>query len=135
MKTGLKRIKASITVLWLSIISFPSKVVGRLASQVHSNDLTHMQTKYWVQSIGTVTVDKTPAEQISSRVSDIKVFQILLVVAVFIVWIINLVKIRKIDDRALRAKKTKKIIVFVVIALITVFLLSLWIRLIKKYTI
>ena len=135
MKSNLKKVKTSIAVLWLSIISFPSKVVGQLALQVLSNDLTHMQTKYWVQPIRTVTVDETPTEQISSRVSDIKLFQILLVVAVFIVWIINLVKIRKIDDRALREKKTKKIIVFVVIALITVFLLSLWIRLIKKYAI
>lgn len=128
MKTTLKRIKVSLAVFWLSIISFPSKVVGQLTSQVLSKDLSHMQTKYWV-------LEGASIEPMSTLINGIKLFQILLIIVVFIVWIVNFVKIRKIDDKTQKENKTKKTIIFIVIALIIILLLWIWIRLIKKYDI
>ena len=126
MKTTLKWVKASLAVLWLSIISFPSKVI----SQMMSDDLVPFQTKYWVQQ--PVEAYKISVEPISTIIDITKRLQVLLVVIVFIVWIVNFVKIRKIDDKSLRKKKIRKMIMFMLIILLIILLLSLWIRLINR---
>ena len=127
MKKTLNKLKVILAILWGAIISIPSKVIG----QVISPSFDHMQTFYWVASPDLV-LTQSP-EPVFTITNIIRISQILLGTIVFIVWIVNLIKIRKIEDKALKQKNMKRIGIIVLISIVIIFLLSLSIRLIKKY--
>lgn len=127
MKKTLNKLKVILATLWGVIISIPSKVIG----QVVSPSFDHMQTFYWVASPDLV-LTQSP-EPVSTITNIIRISQILVGAIVFVVWIINLIQLRKINDKALKQKKIKKTCIMLIIALLVIFLLSLSIRLIKKY--
>ena len=133
MEKSLNKVKTGITALWVVIISFPYKIINSVAAQSFND----MQTFYWVMSPDILIESSEPSSTISTISSIINIMrfsQILLAAIVFIVWIINLIKIRKINDKALKQNTLKKTSIVILIAVIVIFLLSLWARLIKKYT-
>ena len=117
MKKTLNKIKATITALWVAIVSFFSKVFGQLDTYCPD---CKMQSLYWV----------SPLYQVSTY---IKFTQKLLIGVVFIIWLINLIKIRKTDDKTKKKKKIKGTIITISIILAIIVLMSLSILIIRNY--
>ena len=123
MKKALSKIKVTLAALWSAIISFPFKAFGT------DRTMESFQTDYWILYPSELL---TEPESVSIKI--IKIAQRLLAAIIFIVWIVNLIKIRKIDDKSLKQKKTKRTVIILLTILIVIFLMSLAIWLIKKYT-
>ena len=125
MKSILNKVKVTLVSIWTAITSFPLKALG-----LWENPDLH-QTFYWVMSPDLIT--STSSEPVHTLINIIKLSQILLGTIVFIIWIVNLIKIRKLEDKLLKQKKIKKTGIIVLIAIVVIFLLSLSVRLLKKY--
>lgn len=127
MKNTFNKIKVAIFSIWTAITSIPLKSLGQwMDPDLH-------QTFYWVMSPDMITSTSSP-EPVYTLTNIIRLSQILLGTIVFVIWIVNLIKIRKIDDKALKQNKIKRTGILVLIAIVVIFLLSLSVRLIKKYT-
>ncbi len=120
MKKILSRIKIGIVTLWVTLISFFSKVVGQ-------TDWANPRGEpmYWIQP--------APISNTYSITIAIKVAQVFLIAIVFIVWIINFIRIRKIEDKILRKKKIKKIVIVISILIILIIALVIFAPLLKEY--
>ena len=120
--------KAALTTFWVTLISFSSKVMGRLEQKWWSRsqpEINDVQLLYWVP----------PPDPTSATINAIKWFQYLFTIIILIIWIFNYTKIRKIEDKAEKNKKTKKTIIILLAILIAILLMSVAIRLLKKYNI
>lgn len=136
MKKFYNKIKLSLTTLWIAIISFSSKVFAQIFEHEdlkYQTDywIARVQTKYWVESpiINPITDWSTP------MIIAVKIVQILLIIIIPVIWIINFIKIRKIDDKSLKKEKIKRTIVILLAILFVILLMSVVIRLLKKYNI
>lgn len=141
MSKGLNKIKFSLAAIWASISSFPFKALGR--------EIEDFQTEYWILPSKTTSqrgkeIDiEAPMQWIywvpfpsePAPITAIKIAQMWLAAIIFIVWIISFIKIRKIDDKSLKKKKIKRTIVILLAILFVILLMSVAIRLLKKYNI
>ena len=133
MKKFYSKVKISLAALWVAILSFTSKVFAQVFEYEKLNSQTdywiaRVQTKYWVVNpiINPITDWSTP------MIIAVKIVQILLIILIPIIWVINLIKIRKIDDKSLQKKRIRKTIITLLAILVTILLLAVAIRLLKK---
>ena len=120
MRKTLKKIKASLAVLWIGVLSLFTKAMGQgqfvaMYWVPGPYDDIMNQGVYWVP----------PVESKANLI--IKVIQRALVGVVFIIWIINLIKIKKTDDKVQRKKRIRRSIIIIsilVVLLVAAFLLS-----------
>ena len=123
MKKIFNKIKASLVVFRVALISFPLKVKGLWNWEWKDPD---PQPDYWIYYPSEKLLS-SPVEETTIIDTIIKTVPRLLVAITFIVWIVSFIKIRKIDDRTLKKKKTKKAVVIIIILItliIIAFLLS-----------
>lgn len=105
------KIKSYIITLWITILSFFSKVAGQY-------DNMNAQDIYWVPQTIKISIY-------------IKILRWCTIWIIFIIWIVNLLKIKKTDDKNLKKKKIKKtitimsiLVILIIVSLITWYLLK-----------
>ena len=113
MKKTINKIKVSLTMLWVAVTSFFSRVIGEsvIIGRPGDDDYYGPELLYWVK-------DPRPAEipQILHGIRNI--WQRVLIGVVFIIWIISFFRIRKTKDKTLKKKRTKIAIIVISILLI-----------------
>lgn len=127
MKKYFIKIKAILTILWGTLISFSSKVIGQFEDTIDGWNIQdkrynpNVQWIYWVPS---------PEPKIGLAVN---IAQILLIAVTFIVWIVSFIKIRKIDDRAVKKKKIRNAVIIISILVILIIALLFSTPLLTEY--
>ncbi len=127
MKKYFIKIKAILTILWVTLISFSSKVIGQFEDTIDGWNIQdkrynpNVQWIYWVPS---------PEPKIGLAVN---IAQILLIAVTFIVWIVSFIKIRKIDDRAVKKKKIRNAVIIISILVILIIALLFSTPLLTEY--
>jgi len=127
MKKLLTKIKTVLATLWITLISFFSKVTGQNSWEVHKiyekfNDLP-AQPMYWVETY----YEPSPLVPILNTI------QRLTGIAIFIIWIVNLIRIIKTNDKDLKKKRIKNTIIIISILIILIIISLLLPRFLKKY--
>ena len=129
MKKLLTKIKLGFSTLWIAIISFSSKVMGKLSTwrtvwDSQRNEPIYdksVQAAYWVPN---------PTNYINPILN---AFKWALTVAILIIWIINLIRIIRTDDKDLKKKRIKNtIIIIAILAAILAITFIISSRLLKK---
>jgi len=120
MKKTLNRIKTGLSTLWVSIVSFFSKVMGQSFDQMNYM----VEGMYWVEN---------PIDQQTLLETIIKLVRRPLIGITFIVWIISLIKIKKTKDKTQKKKKIKRTIIIISILVVLIIACLLLPLLLKKY--
>jgi len=129
MKKLFTKIKLGLATLWIAIISFSSKVMGKLSTwrtvwDSQRNEPIYdksVQAAYWVPN---------PTNHINPILNAI---QRLTAIAILIIWIINLIRIIRTDDKDLKKKRIKNtIIIIAILAAILAITFIISARLLKK---
>jgi len=124
MKKLLTKIKTVLTTLWITLISFSSKVMGQFTMVKEIKYQKEMASLYW----------PPPMQRMEILVNiTTKITSLLLVAITLVFWIVSFIKIRKIDDKTLKKKKIKNTIIIVSILVILIVILLILPRFLKKY--
>ena len=122
MKNCLKKIKAIITALWITVGSFCFKVMAQLGWVEKDGPTAGIAPYPWTTPYPHWT---TPLFTSPWWIA-IKIAQRTLIGVTIIVWIISLVKIKKTDDKVQRKKRIKRTIIIIsmlIVLLVAVFLI------------
>ena len=130
MKKIFNKIKASLVVFRVALISFPLKVKGLWNWEWKDPD---PQPDYWIYYPSEKLLS-SPVEQTTIIDTIIKIVPRLLVAITFIVWIVSFIKIRKIDDKTVKKKKIRNAIIIISVLVILIIILLLLPRFLKKYS-
>lgn len=135
MEKIFNRIKLSLATLWVSIISFFSKVMGQSYGEAlywvqRPYDDMIMQPAYWVPN--TMSPVKPTLIDILIKISN-GIIRLILVPVLLIVGIINIKKIWKISDKVERKKKIKRTIITLLLILIWTVILFVLLRLLVRF--
>jgi len=130
MKKIFNKIKASLIVFWVTLISFPLKVKGLWNWEWKDPD---PQPDYWIYYPSEKLLS-SPVEETTIIDTIIKIVPRLLVAITFIVWIVSFIKIRKIDDKTVKKKKIRNAIIIISVLVILIIILLLLPRFLKKYS-
>jgi len=119
MKKTFNKIRTNLAIIWATIISFPSKVLG----QNFIRAMEQEQSFYWVERPKWIwIIDLNSQSSTSPTIIAIKITQILLIVIILVVWITNFIRIKKTDDKALKKKKIRNTII--IISILTLLLIA-----------
>ena len=124
MKKILNKIKVSLAILWVAVVSFFSKVIGEFWQETTLYDI-NWKPVYMESLYGVSYPDETLLEAKTNLA--IKIAKRAFVGITFIVWMINLIKIKKTDDKVQRKKRIRRSIIIIsilVVLLVAAFLLS-----------
>ena len=120
MKKTFNKVKLWLSAVWVTIISFFSRVFWQ-------NFKINEQNLYWVPQL-----EYGVPSPMSSALIVSKIAQRSLIWVTFIVWIVNLIKIRKIDDKVQKKKRIKKTIIVMSILIILIAACIITTRLLKR---
>jgi len=129
MKKIFNKIKASLVVFRVALISFPLKVKGLWNWEWKDPD---PQPDYWIYYPSEKLLS-SPVEETTIIDTIIKTVPRLLVAITFIVWIVSFIKIRKIDDKTVKKKKIRNTVIIISILIILIVALILSTPLLTKY--
>ena len=129
MKKIFNKIKVSLVVFRVALISFPLKVKGLWNWEWKDPD---PQPDYWIYYPSEKLLS-SPVEQTTIIDTIIKIIPRLLVAITFIVWIVSFIKIRKIDDKTVKKKKIRNTVIIISILIILIVALILSTPLLTKY--
>ena len=132
MKKTFNKIKTWLAALWITIISFFSKVMGQFGQFWQEDEIydiywnpSRIELLYWVSS---------PIQEPPALINTIiKLAKWPLIAIAFIVWIISLIKIRKIEDKTQKKKKIKRVVITISILLVLIVACFVLPLLLKKY--
>lgn len=129
MKKTFNKIKSVLIAVWIALISFSSKAIGKMEEVVINPQIKYAEPEYWIEkfpawySMGQ-ELYWTPSPIDTTDWKLIRIACYLLVLVVFVFWIISYLKIRKFDDKALKKKKIKNTVIVISILIILIIALS-----------
>ena len=134
MKKIFNKIKLGLATLWITLISFFSKVMGGLSKWPTEQKFWDMhnvqEILYWVPRHP--EIPEPPKSTILLATVD-KIIPRVLIAITFFIWIVSFVKIRKIDDKTVKKKKIRNAIIIISILVILTVILLLLPRFLNKY--
>lgn len=118
MKKLLTKIKAILTVLWVTLIFFSSKVMGFV---MKTDDLFDENGNWKFKTNQTYSIQQTVywvPNTISPISPALNAVQRLTSIAIFIIWIVNFIRIMRTNDEDLKKKRIKNTIIVITILVI-----------------